>query len=96
MSVRAARQYQEAVSSIRAMPRVTRMVYAGVMGGSERPSFGLRSVSDTALLVAWHRGVETKRPDALFRDQLAVRLGAERAALKWRAGVVRLRRATAC
>ena len=39
------------------MPRVTKMVYAGVMGSSERPPFGLRSVSDTALLVAWHRAV---------------------------------------
>ncbi len=32
----------------------------------------LRSVSDTALLVAFHRAMETKRPDALFRDQFAV------------------------
>jgi methyltransferase (TIGR00027 family) len=48
------------------------------MGTSERPSSGLRSVSDTALLVAWHRAVETKRPDALFRDPLAVRLSAGR------------------
>lgn len=34
----------------------------------------LRSVSDTALLVAYHRAMETKRPDALFRDEIAVRL----------------------
>lgn len=34
----------------------------------------LRSVSDTALLVAYHRAMETKRPDALFRDDFAVRL----------------------
>src|SRR5690348_14243506 len=34
----------------------------------------LRSVSDTALLVAYHRAMETKRPDALFRDEFAVRL----------------------
>lgn len=34
----------------------------------------LRSVSDTALLVAYHRAMETKRPDALFRDPIAVRL----------------------
>ncbi len=34
----------------------------------------LRSVSDTALLVAYHRAMETKRPDSLFRDQFAVRL----------------------
>ena len=32
----------------------------------------LRSVSDTALLVAYHRAMETKRPDALFRDDFAV------------------------
>jgi O-methyltransferase involved in polyketide biosynthesis len=44
------------------------------MGTSGKPSSGLRSVSGTALLVASHRGVETKRPDALFRDPLAVRL----------------------
>jgi methyltransferase (TIGR00027 family) len=35
-------------------------------------SHPLRSVSDTALLVAYHRAMETKRPDALFRDDLAV------------------------
>ena len=34
----------------------------------------LCSVSDTALLVAYHRAMETKRPDALFKDDLAVRL----------------------
>ena len=34
----------------------------------------LRSVSDTALLVAYHRAMETKRPDALFKDEFAVRL----------------------
>ncbi len=34
----------------------------------------LRSVSDTALLVAYHRAMETKRPDALFRDQFALRV----------------------
>ncbi len=34
----------------------------------------LRSVSDTALLVAYHRAVETKRPDAHFHDEFAVRL----------------------
>lgn len=34
----------------------------------------LRSVSDTALLVAYHRAMETRRPDALFRDEFAVRL----------------------
>jgi methyltransferase (TIGR00027 family) len=34
----------------------------------------LRSVSDTALLVAYHRAMETRRPDALFHDELAVRV----------------------
>lgn len=34
----------------------------------------LRSVSDTALLVAYHRAMETRRPDALFKDEFAVRL----------------------
>ncbi|MGD1148068.1 MAG: SAM-dependent methyltransferase [Thermoanaerobaculaceae bacterium] len=34
----------------------------------------LRSVSDTALLVAYHRAMETRRPDALFHDEFAVRL----------------------
>jgi len=32
----------------------------------------LRSVSDTALLVAYHRAMESKRPDALFHDEFAV------------------------
>ncbi len=52
--------------------------YLQVMGTSTKPSSGLRSVSDTALLVAWHRALETKRPDALFKDPLAVRLSAGR------------------
>jgi methyltransferase (TIGR00027 family) len=34
----------------------------------------LRSVSDTALLVAYHRAMETRRPDALFHDEFAVRV----------------------
>ena len=38
----------------------------------------LRSVSDTALLVAHHRAMESARPDALFRDPLAQRLAGER------------------
>jgi methyltransferase (TIGR00027 family) len=54
------------------------MGYACAMGNAERPSSVLRSVSDTALLVAWHRAVETRRPDALFNDPLAVRLSAGR------------------
>jgi methyltransferase (TIGR00027 family) len=32
----------------------------------------LQSVSDTALLVTYHRAMETKRPDALFKDDFAV------------------------
>lgn len=38
----------------------------------------LESVSDTALLVAHHRAVESARPDALFRDPYARRLAGER------------------
>ena len=34
----------------------------------------LRSVSCTALLVAYDRAMETRRPDALFKDDFAVRL----------------------
>ncbi len=43
-----------------------------------RNSRALQSVSDTALLVAYHRALETKRPDALFKDELASRLSEER------------------
>lgn len=38
----------------------------------------LRSVSDTALLVAYHRAMESRRPDALFHDEIAERLSAGR------------------
>jgi methyltransferase (TIGR00027 family) len=38
----------------------------------------LQSVSDTALLVAHHRAMETARPDALFRDPYAQRMAGER------------------
>jgi methyltransferase (TIGR00027 family) len=38
----------------------------------------LQSVSDTALLVAHHRAMESARPDALFHDPLAQRLAGER------------------
>src|SRR5215467_13456430 len=38
----------------------------------------LRSVSDTALLVAYHRAMESERSDALFKDEIAVRLSAGR------------------
>jgi methyltransferase (TIGR00027 family) len=48
------------------------------MGDSQNRQGALRSVSDTALLVAYHRAMETRRPDALFQDQYAVRLSAGR------------------
>lgn len=38
----------------------------------------LRSLSDTALLVAYHRAMETARPDAVFRDSYAKKLAGER------------------
>ncbi len=38
----------------------------------------LQSVSDTALLVAHHRAMESSRADALFRDPFAERLAGER------------------
>jgi methyltransferase (TIGR00027 family) len=38
----------------------------------------LESVSDTALLVAHHRAMESARPDALFRDPYAERLAGNR------------------
>lgn len=38
----------------------------------------LRSVSDTALLVAHHRAMESARRDALFHDHLAERLAGDR------------------
>jgi methyltransferase (TIGR00027 family) len=38
----------------------------------------VRNVSDTALWVAYFRALETKRPDALFRDPFAERLAGER------------------
>lgn len=38
----------------------------------------LQSVSDTALLVAYHRAMESARPDALFHDPFAERLAGER------------------
>ena len=37
----------------------------------------LRNVSDTARWVAMYRAMETKRPDAIFRDPYAERLGGE-------------------
>lgn len=38
----------------------------------------LESVSDTALLVAHHRAMESARPDALFHDPYAERLAGDR------------------
>lgn len=38
----------------------------------------IRDVSETAIWVAYYRGLETDRPDALFRDPLARLLTAER------------------
>ena len=38
----------------------------------------IRSVSDTALWVAIYRAMESERPDAIFRDPYARRLGGER------------------
>jgi methyltransferase (TIGR00027 family) len=39
---------------------------------------GVRNVSDTARWVAYFRAIETKRPDAVFRDPFAERLAGER------------------
>jgi methyltransferase (TIGR00027 family) len=41
-------------------------------------NFGVRNVSDTARWVAYFRAIETKRPDALFKDPFAERLAGER------------------
>jgi methyltransferase (TIGR00027 family) len=38
----------------------------------------IRDVSDTAFWIAYHRALETERPDALFRDPFAKRLAGER------------------
>ena len=38
----------------------------------------IRDVSDTAFRIAYHRALESARPDALFRDPFAARLAAER------------------
>ncbi|QSX77399.1 class I SAM-dependent methyltransferase [Agrilutibacter solisilvae] len=42
------------------------------------PANPIRNVSDTALWVAIYRAMESERPDALFRDPFARRLGGER------------------
>ncbi len=39
---------------------------------------GVRNVSDTARWVAYYRAMETRRPDAMFRDPYAERLAGER------------------
>src|SRR5215472_12797873 len=41
----------------------------------------IRSVSDTARWVAYHRATESDRPDAIFRDPYARRLAGERGEL---------------
>jgi methyltransferase (TIGR00027 family) len=41
------------------------------------PNLTVRGVSDTALWVAYFRALETRRPDALFRDPFAERLAGE-------------------
>jgi methyltransferase (TIGR00027 family) len=38
----------------------------------------VRNISDTALWVAYYRGVETERPDAIFKDPFARALAGER------------------
>jgi methyltransferase (TIGR00027 family) len=48
------------------------------MPDSTPPGSAVRSVSDTARWVAYFRAIETKRPDALFRDPFAERLAGER------------------
>ena len=42
------------------------------------PTTPIRHVSDTALWVAIYRAMESERPDAIFRDPYARRLGGER------------------
>lgn len=42
------------------------------------PKAGIRNVCDTARWVAYFRAMETRRPDALFRDPYAERLAGER------------------
>ncbi|HKQ62830.1 MAG TPA: class I SAM-dependent methyltransferase [Candidatus Polarisedimenticolaceae bacterium] len=46
------------------------------MPPASRPA--IRNVSDTALWVAIYRAMESERPDAIFRDPYARRLGGER------------------
>lgn len=47
---------------------------------SAPPERLIRNVSDTAAWAAWYRALESKRPDALFRDPWAERLAGERGA----------------
>ena len=54
-------------------PRLLKSYNCTAMGTTSKPRV-LRSVSDTALLVAYHRAMETKRSDAIFKDDFAVRL----------------------
>jgi methyltransferase (TIGR00027 family) len=45
---------------------------------SETGSSAINDVSDTALMVAVFRAIESERPDALFRDRFAAKLAGER------------------
>lgn len=45
---------------------------------TDTPANAIRNVSDTALWVAIYRAMESERPDAIFRDPYARRLGGER------------------
>src|SRR5581483_11830586 len=47
---------------------------------ADDPAPLIRTVSDTAAWAAFYRGLESARPDALFRDPFAVRLAGERGA----------------
>jgi methyltransferase (TIGR00027 family) len=42
------------------------------------PNSPIQDVSDTAFWIAYHRALESQRPDALFRDPFAARLAGER------------------
>lgn len=48
------------------------------MTGTDAGEDSLRNISDTALWVAIYRAMESERPDALFRDPHARRLGGRR------------------
>src|SRR5215468_5172689 len=56
--------------------------YNGVMSTD---ASGIVNVSDTALLVAACRAIESERPDAFVRDRFAARLAGERGMAMFRA-----------